>query len=71
MSSLGEGNYGERGSASLYGRLGACLPVGSRGKARSGGQGDEVLLKLTRFCDFKFKFLMKNAPFLRNLNRIL
>ena len=28
-----------------------------------------VPLKLTRFCNFKFKFLMKNAPFLRNLNR--
>ena len=32
----------------------------------SGGQGDKVPLKLTRFCNFKFKFLMKNAPFLRN-----
>ena len=29
----GEGSYGERGSASLYGGLGALPPVGSRGKA--------------------------------------
>jgi len=35
----------------------------------SGGLGDEVPLKLTRFCIFKFKFVMKNAPFLCNLNR--
>ena len=34
---FGGGNYGERGSASLYGGLGALPPVGSRGKAP--GQG--------------------------------
>ena len=43
-------------------------PSGVQGQSPwSGGQGDFVPLKLTRFCNFKFKFLMKNAPFLRNL----
>ena len=61
----GGANYGERGSASLYGGLGAC-PSGVQGQSPwSGGHGDKVPLKLTRFCNFKFKFLMKNAPFLR------
>jgi hypothetical protein len=38
---LAEANshHGERGSASLYGGLGAWPPVGSRGKAPGGGQG--------------------------------
>ena len=69
-SSAGGANYGERGSASLYGGLGACPQWGPGAKPLVRGQGDEVPLKLTRFCNFKFKFLMKNAPFLRNLNRI-
>ena len=64
-SAAGGANYGERGSASLFGGLGACLQWGPW----SGGQRDEVPLKLTRFCIFKFKFVLKNAPFLRNLNR--
>jgi len=34
--------YGERGSASLYGGLGAKPPVGSRGKASGGGSGGEA-----------------------------
>ena len=39
-------------------------PSGVQGQSPwSGGQGNEVPLKLTRFCNFKFKFLMKNAPF--------
>ena len=47
--------------------------MGVWGLAPSGVQGQSpwsVPLKLTRFCNFKFKFLMKNVPFLRNLNRI-
>ena len=66
----GGANYGERGSASLYGGLGACPQWGPGAKPLVRGQGDEVPLKLTRFCYSKFKFLMKNAPFLRNLDRI-
>ena len=56
-----------------YMRSGGLPQWGPGAKAKSlvRGQRDEVSLKLTRFCNFKFKFLMKNVPFLRNLNRIL
>ena len=50
------------GSASLYGGLGACSQWGPGAKHLVRGSEDEVPLKLTRFCNFKFKFLMKNAP---------
>ena len=57
--------------AQAYMGVWGLAPSGVQGQSPwSGGQGDFVPLKLTRFCNFKFKFLMKNAPFLRNLNRI-
>ena len=48
--------------------------MGVWGLAPSGVQGQSPLVRgsgscMTRFCIFKFKFLMKNAPFIRNLNR--
>ena len=55
---------------------GAQAYMGVWGLAPSGVQGQSPWsgglrpLKLTRFCNFKFKFLMKNAPFLRNLNEM-
>jgi len=55
--------------ARAYMRVWELAPVGSWGKAPGQGSGGRSPLKLTRFCIFKFKFLMKNAPFLRNLNR--
>ena len=46
---------------SYYGGLGFS-PSGVQGQSPwSGGEGDEVPLKLTRFCNLMFKFLMKNA----------
>ena len=57
--------------APAYMGVWGLAPSGVQGQSPwSGGQRDEVPLKLTRFCNFKFKFLMKNVPFLRNLNRI-
>jgi len=56
--------------ARAYMGSGGLPPVGSRGKAPGQGVwGTKSPLKLTRFCIFKFIFLMKNAPILRNLNR--
>ena len=50
--------------AQAYMGVWGLAPSGVQGQ-RSGDQGE-----LTRFCNFKFEFLMKNAPFVRNLNRI-
>ena len=52
------------------GRIQRVLLGGLWRTRESNFRGDEVPLKLTRFCNSKFKFLIKNAPFLRNLNRI-
>jgi hypothetical protein len=51
--------HGERGSASLYGGLGAVPPVGSRGKAP--GQGVRGLrpLKLKPFTQLLLQFLVE------------
>ena len=50
--------------AQAYMGVWGLAPSGVQGQSPwSGGLGDEVPLKLTRFCNFKFKFLMKNAPF--------
>ena len=59
--------------AQAYMGVWGLAPSGVQGQSPCSGvrkSGDEVPLKLTRFCNFKFKFLMKNAPFLRNLNRM-
>ena len=56
--------------ARAYMGVWGLAPSGVQGQSPwSGGQRDEVPLKLTRFCIFKIKFVLKNAPFLRNLNR--
>jgi hypothetical protein len=49
--------HGERGSASLYGGLGALPPVGSRGKAP--GQGGFAPLKLKPFTQLLLQFLVE------------
>jgi len=60
-------NFGERGSASLCGGLGACQ-WGPGHSPWSGGLGGQSPPEADAFYIFKFKFLMKNTPFLSNLN---
>ena len=53
--------------AQAYMGVWGLAPSGVEGQSPwSGGQGDKVPLKLTRFCNFRFKFLMKYALFLLN-----
>ena len=59
------GVYGERGSASLYGGLGALPPVGSRGRVP--GQGGKAPLKLSIFERVKRLF----CTILKYLNAII
>ena len=56
--------------AQAYMGVWGLAPSGVQGKTPGQGVRGRNPLKLTRFCNFKFKFLMKNAPCLCNLNRI-
>ena len=54
----------ESAGAQAYTGVWGLAPSGIQGQSPwSGGQRDEISLKLTRFCIFKFKFLMKMRRF--------
>ena len=67
---LGGGIMASAGAQAYMGVWGLA-PSGVQGQSPwSGGQGTKSPWSWRVFWNFKFKFLMKNAPFLRNLNEM-
>ena len=63
------GGHGERGSASLYGGLGAMPPVGSRGKAP--GQGGAKPPEAESFLHIRRLNLLEYVHALRSFSELL